>query len=89
MSPTDWPSLQVRKADQLPELQGLVIPGGESTTMALIAERWNLVRRRWRAAFVVGPACAQLLSPLPCVHSCRRCASLQPPGGLCGARARG
>ena len=55
MAATDWLSLQVRKADQLQELQGLVIPGGESTTMALIAERWNLVRRRRRGPCAVGP----------------------------------
>jgi 5'-phosphate synthase pdxT subunit len=34
----------VRKPEQLAEVRGLVIPGGESTTMALVAERWGLVR---------------------------------------------
>ena len=36
----------MRKPEQLDNLRGLVIPGGESTTMALVAERWGLVRRR-------------------------------------------
>ncbi len=35
---------QVRKPEQLDNLRGLIIPGGESTTMALVAERWGLVR---------------------------------------------
>ncbi len=32
---------EVRKPEQLSELDGLIIPGGESTTMGLIAERWH------------------------------------------------
>jgi 5'-phosphate synthase pdxT subunit len=50
---------QVRKPEQLRDVRGLVIPGGESTTMALVAERWGLVRspprtrlRLWRCARV-------------------------------------
>lgn len=35
---------QVRKPEQLSDVRGLIIPGGESTTMALVAERWGLVR---------------------------------------------
>ena len=35
---------QVRKPEQLAGVCGLIIPGGESTTMALVAERWGLVR---------------------------------------------
>lgn len=35
-------AVEVRKAEQLDGLAGLIIPGGESTTMALVAERWNL-----------------------------------------------
>jgi len=38
------PRRQVRKAEHLHGLLGLIIPGGESTTMALVAERWGLVR---------------------------------------------
>lgn len=34
---------EVRRADQLEGKQGLIIPGGESTTMALVAERWGLI----------------------------------------------
>ena len=36
--------MEVRKSDDLAGLAGLVIPGGESTTMANIAERNGLVR---------------------------------------------
>lgn len=36
-------SVQVRKPEQLAGLDGLIIPGGESTTMGLVAERWGLV----------------------------------------------
>lgn len=35
--------VQVRKPEQLQGLDGLIIPGGESTTMGLVAERWGLV----------------------------------------------
>ena len=35
--------VEVRKAEQLGDLDALIIPGGESTSMALIAERWGLV----------------------------------------------
>ncbi len=34
----------VRKPSELDGLDGLIIPGGESTTMALVAERWGLVQ---------------------------------------------
>lgn len=42
-------AIEVRKPEQLSELDGLIIPGGESTTMGLIAERWHLVEplRQW------------------------------------------
>lgn len=42
-------AVEVRKPEQLAELDGLIIPGGESTTMGLIAERWGLVEplRAW------------------------------------------
>ena len=42
-------AVEVRRADQLSKLDGLIIPGGESTTMGLVAERWGLVNplRRW------------------------------------------
>jgi 5'-phosphate synthase pdxT subunit len=36
-------AVEVRKPEQLVGLDGLIIPGGESTTMGLIAEQWNLV----------------------------------------------
>ena len=37
-------AVEVRRSEHLAGLSGLVIPGGESTTMALVAERWGLVR---------------------------------------------
>ncbi len=42
-------AVEVRLAEQLPELDGLIIPGGESTSMGLVAERWGLVNplRDW------------------------------------------
>jgi pyridoxal 5'-phosphate synthase pdxT subunit len=36
-------AVEVRKPEQLHDLDGLIIPGGESTTMGLVAERWGLV----------------------------------------------
>ncbi len=40
---------EVRLAQELDDLDGLIIPGGESTSMGLVAERWGLVEplRRW------------------------------------------
>ena len=42
-------AVQVRKPEQLVGLDGLILPGGESTTMGLVAERWGLVEplRAW------------------------------------------
>ena len=42
-------AVEVRLAEQLDELDGLIIPGGESTSMGLVAERWGLVEplRQW------------------------------------------
>lgn len=36
-------AVEVRSAAQLATCDGVIIPGGESTTMALVAERWGLV----------------------------------------------
>ena len=36
-------AVEVRTADALAACDGVIIPGGESTTMALVAERWGLV----------------------------------------------
>lgn len=35
--------LEVRTNEELAGVDGLIIPGGESTTMALIAEKWGLI----------------------------------------------
>ncbi len=41
--------VEVRKPEQLTHLDGLIIPGGESTAIGLIAERWGLIEplRDW------------------------------------------
>ena len=40
---------EVRKPEHLNGLHGLIIPGGESTSMGLIAERWGMIEplRTW------------------------------------------
>ncbi len=42
-------AVEVRLAAELDDLDGLIIPGGESTSMGLVAERWGLVEplRQW------------------------------------------
>ncbi len=35
--------IEVRTAAELAQCAGLIIPGGESTTMALVAEQWGLI----------------------------------------------
>ena len=42
-------ALEVRKPEQLAGIDGLIVPGGESTSMGLVAERWGLVEplRAW------------------------------------------
>lgn len=44
-------AVEVRTPEQLDGLDGLIIPGGESTTMGLVADRWGLVDplRKWVA----------------------------------------
>lgn len=36
-------AFEVRTKEELRSADGLIIPGGESTTMALVAERWGLI----------------------------------------------
>ena len=42
-------AVEVRTPEHLTGLDGLILPGGESTTMGLVAERWGLVEplREW------------------------------------------
>lgn len=57
-------AVEVRSSDQLAELDGLIIPGGESTSMALIAERWGLVEplKAWiRASKPTWGTCAGMI----------------------------
>jgi 5'-phosphate synthase pdxT subunit len=56
--------VEVRKPEQLAPLDGLIIPGGESTAMGLIAERWGLIEplRAWvKAGKPVWGTCAGLI----------------------------
>ena len=56
--------IEVRKPEQLADIDGLVMPGGESTTMGLVAERWGLVEplRAWvRAGKPVWGTCAGMI----------------------------
>jgi pyridoxal 5'-phosphate synthase pdxT subunit len=57
-------AVEVRKPEQLDGLDGLIIPGGESTTMGLIAERWGLVEplRAWvQAGMPTWGTCAGMI----------------------------
>ncbi len=57
-------AVEVRKAEQLADLDGLIIPGGESTSMGLVAERWGLVEplRAWvEAGKPVWGTCAGMI----------------------------
>lgn len=57
-------AVEVRKPEQLADLDGLIIPGGESTTMGLVAERWGLVQplRDWvRAERPTWGTCAGMI----------------------------
>ena len=41
--PTNWSFIEVRTAAELERCDALVIPGGESTTMSLVASRSGLL----------------------------------------------
>lgn len=54
-------AVEVRLPEQLHGLDGLIIPGGESTTMARLMERWALlepIRERARRGMAVWGTCA-------------------------------
>ena len=54
----------MRKPEQLQGLDGLIMPGGESTAMGLVAERWGLVDplRTWvRGGQPVWGTCAGMI----------------------------
>ena len=55
---------EVRKPEQLVGIDGLILPGGESTTMGLVAERWGLVAplRAWvQAGRPIWGTCAGMI----------------------------
>jgi 5'-phosphate synthase pdxT subunit len=41
--PSEWQFIEVRTPQELSTCDGLVLPGGESTTMSLVAARSNLL----------------------------------------------
>jgi len=41
--PAEWEFIEVRTPQELARCDGLVLPGGESTTMSLVAARSNLL----------------------------------------------
>jgi len=41
-------AVEVRLPEHLDQVDALVLPGGESTTIILLAERWGLVSDRYR-----------------------------------------
>lgn len=41
--PSDWHFIEVRTPQELATCDGLILPGGESTTMSLVAARSNLL----------------------------------------------
>jgi 5'-phosphate synthase pdxT subunit len=57
-------SVEIRRAEQLELVAGLIIPGGESTAMSLIARRWGLIEplRAWvRDGKPIWGTCAGLI----------------------------
>ena len=57
-------AVEVRKPEQMAGLDGLILPGGESTTMGLVAERWGLVEplRAWvQAGRPIWGTCAGMI----------------------------
>ncbi|MDE7064266.1 MAG: pyridoxal 5'-phosphate synthase glutaminase subunit PdxT [Desulfovibrionaceae bacterium] len=57
-------TVEVRRADQLNQIAGLVIPGGESTTIGKLLADWNLLeplRERSRGGMPVYGSCAGLI----------------------------
>ncbi len=57
-------TVMVKSVDELKGVRGLVIPGGESTTMSLLAERWGLfapLRDLVRSGMPVYGSCAGMI----------------------------
>ncbi len=57
-------AVEVRKAEQLADIDGLIIPGGESTTIGKLLGDWNLmepIRARAAAGMAVFGTCAGLI----------------------------
>ena len=56
--------VEVRKPEQLDALDGLIIPGGESTTMANLMDAWGLrgaLQKRAREGMAVWGSCAGMI----------------------------
>ncbi len=57
-------AIEVRKAEQLAELDGLVLPGGESTTMGKLMVEWGLdeaIRAKAAAGLAIYGTCAGMI----------------------------
>ena len=57
-------TMEVRKAEELAELDGLVIPGGESTTIGKLMTEWGLlkaIKKRAAAGMGIFGTCAGLI----------------------------
>ena len=57
-------TVAVRSSEQLGEVDGIVIPGGESTTMSLLAQRWGLLdplREASKAGLPMFGSCAGMI----------------------------
>ncbi|GAB5362972.1 hypothetical protein AAMO2058_000844300 [Amorphochlora amoebiformis] len=39
----DIQAVEIRNPSELEDIDGLIIPGGESSTISLVAQRWNLI----------------------------------------------
>lgn len=71
-------AVEVRTAEELHDVDALVIPGGESTTMALIAEEWGLLdelREFAKSSKPIWGTCAGL------IFLAKHCAAGEKEGG--------
>ena len=57
-------SIEVRKTEHLDDIQGLILPGGESTTIGILLEEWNLmdkVKERAAQGMAIYGTCAGMI----------------------------
>jgi len=59
-----WEAVEVRKPEQLAAIEGLIIPGGESTTIGILLDKFGLIEpleRRVAAGMPIFGTCAGLI----------------------------